>query len=336
MSNKRRISNSEVQTFKECRRKWWLAWHRGLRKLDDSPTGALRTGTRVHKALEVLYVPEGEEPGSPLVELARIANEDWKTYEAGCRESGLEPDADVTKEFNKAVDLERAMVEGYLEWLEETGVDAEIIVVAPEQELSVSAESVFGPGVFDPGVELIGKLDVRVKRVSDGKRLLMDHKTAASLTDGIRELRQNQQMLFYHILELQQLVDSDDERCVGALYNMLKKVKRTARATPPFYRREFIPHNDDELHAFKMQLRGVISDMLFVEQQLNFISPDDYTQMLVYPTPTKDCKWKCEFYQLCPMFDDGSRAEDMVKDRFSERNPLDRYQLVRDETPTGT
>jgi hypothetical protein len=326
----RRVSNSEVQTFKECRRKWWLAWHRGLRKIDDSPTGALRTGTRIHKALEVLYVPEGVEPGNPMVELVRIAQEDWKAYEATCRESGLDPDADVAKEFHKALDLERTMIDGYLEWLEETGVDSEIIVVAPEQELSVPARDV---SPFFPDVELIGKLDVRVQRVSDGKRLFMDHKTAASLTDGIRELRQNEQMLFYHILELHQIATSDDERCVGALYNMLKKVKRTARATPPFYRREFIPHNDDEIESFKIRLLGVIDQMMEVERMLAMGIDHQYA---AYPTPTKDCKWKCEFYQLCPMFDDGSRAEDMVKDRFFERNPLDRYQLVRDETQTGT
>lgn len=328
----RRVSNSEVQTFKECRRKWWLAWHRGLRKIDDSPTGALRTGTRVHKALEVLYVPEGVEPGNPMVALAKIANEDWREYEASCRESGLDPDEDVRKEFHKALDLERAMIEGYLEWLEETGVDSEIIVVAPEQELSVPAKEVLGNAFM--GVQLIGKLDVRVKRVSDGKRLFMDHKTAASLTDGIRELRQNEQMLFYHILELHQIATSDDERCAGALYNMLKKVKRTARATPPFYRREFIPHNDHEIESFKKRLGGVIEDMLFVEMQLTQSRQDPLE--VIYPTPTKDCKWKCEFYQLCPMFDDGSRAEDMVADRFFERNPLDRYKLVRDETQTGT
>lgn len=317
----RRVSNSEIQTFKECRRKWWLAWYRGLRKNRDSPTGALRTGSRVHRALEVLYVPEGGVPGDPLATLADVQQEDWNAYVDECKEWRESLDPEVIKEFNKACDLERAMVEGYLEWLEETGVDAEIIVVAPEQELAVS-----GAIVGHPNVQLIGKLDVRVIRKSDGKRLFMDHKTAASLTDPLKTLPQNEQMLFYHILELHQLVDSDDDRCVGALYNMLKKVKRTPKATPPFYARELITHNDAELESFKMRLHGIIDDMLFVEQQLatGLVDP----RALVYPHLTKDCSWKCEFYQLCPMFDDDSRAEDMVNDRFHQRNPLDRYKLA--------
>jgi hypothetical protein len=317
----RRVSNSEVQTFKECRRKWWLAWYRGLRKLRDTPVGPLHSGSRVHRALEVLYVPEGTAAGNPLATLAQVQAEAWQAYTVECREWNEGPDPEVAREFTKACDLERAMIEGYLEWLEETGVDAEIIVVAPEQELAVP-----GSVVGHPSVQLIGKLDVRVIRKSDGKRLFMDHKTAASLTEPLKTLPQNEQMLFYHILELHQLVDSEDERCVGALYNMLKKVKRTAKATPPFYRRELITHNAQEIESFKLRLHGIIADMLFVEQQLVEGSTD--SRALVYPHLTRDCTWKCEFFQVCGMIDDGSRFEDMLTDRFEQRNPLDRYQLA--------
>lgn len=260
--------------------------------------------------------------------------DDLRAYEETCAEWNEQPDPDVVKQFNKDLDLERAMVEGYLEWLEESGVDSEIVVVAPEQELSVPAGDVFGWSHSLREVELIGKLDVRVRRVSDGQRLFMDHKTAASLNDGVRELRQNEQMLLYHILELHQIATSDDERCAGALYNMLKKVKRTARATPPFYRRELITHNDAELESFKARLLFTIQEMLYVEQMIATDQVDPTT--FAYPRPNRDCSWKCEFYQLCPMFDDGSRARDMLADRFEERNPLDRYALARAETPAQT
>jgi len=319
----RRVSNSEVQTFKECRRKWWLAWHRGLRAKRDTPTGPLRSGTRVHRALEVLYVPEGEEPGNPLLALAEVANADLRAYQEACLEWNEQPDPEVIKEFHKALDLERAMVEGYVEWLETSAEDAQIIVIAPEQELSIPGQFI---GV--PEVQLIGKLDVRVMRVSDGKRLFMDHKTAASITKLLSGLRQNEQMLFYHLLELHQIAHSDDERCAGALYNILKKVKRTARATPPFYHRELITHNDDEIESFKIRLQGIVRDMLDVEEMLlDGVDP----RLVAYPHRTPDCDWKCEFKQVCPMFDDGSRAEDMIADRFESRNPLDRYALVRAE-----
>jgi hypothetical protein len=319
----RRVSNSEIQTFKECRRKWWLAWHRGLRAKRDSPVGALRSGTRVHQALEVLYVPEGVEPGNPMVRLAEVANADLRAYQETCAEWNEQPDPEVIKEFHKALDLERAMVEGYVEWLETSAEDAQIVVIAPEQELSIPGQFI---GV--PEVQLIGKLDVRVMRVSDGKRLFMDHKTAASIAKLLSGLRQNEQMLFYHLLELHQIANSDDERCVGALYNILKKVKRTARATPPFYHRELITHNDDEIESFKIRLRGIVRDMLDVEEMLiDGLDP----RLVAYPHRTPDCDWKCEFKQVCPMFDDGSRAEDMIADRFESRNPLDRYALVRAE-----
>jgi hypothetical protein len=43
------------------------------------------------------------------------------------------------------------------------------------------------------------------------------------------------------------------------------------------------------------------------------------------PSPDDTCSWRCQFFTLCPMFDDGSRAEDMVREEFSERDPLARY-----------
>ena len=44
-----------------------------------------------------------------------------------------------------------------------------------------------------------------------------------------------------------------------------------------------------------------------------------------YPRPNKDCSWKCEFFPVCPLFDDGSRAEDMIQSLYVVGDPLDRY-----------
>ena len=58
-----RISNSEIQTFKDCRRKWWLSYYRRLRPRTESKTGALALGSRIHQALDDYY-----SKGIPLLE----------------------------------------------------------------------------------------------------------------------------------------------------------------------------------------------------------------------------------------------------------------------------
>ena len=44
-----------------------------------------------------------------------------------------------------------------------------------------------------------------------------------------------------------------------------------------------------------------------------------------YPHPTGDCHWRCEFFSVCSMLDDGSRAEDMLQSLFVVGDPLERY-----------
>jgi len=45
----------------------------------------------------------------------------------------------------------------------------------------------------------------------------------------------------------------------------------------------------------------------------------------VWPMPTRDCSWQCDYYHVCTMLDDGSRAEDMLATTFVHVSPLQRY-----------
>ena len=44
------LSNSEIQVFKDCRRKWWLNYYRRLMPRKKDYTGALALGSRIHEA----------------------------------------------------------------------------------------------------------------------------------------------------------------------------------------------------------------------------------------------------------------------------------------------
>ena len=302
------VSNSEIQTFKRCRRKWWLGYYRKLRKVQESKTGALVLGTNVHEALADFYSPE---PKDPIETLRRI-------YDAQRMEAANAEDFETLKRINKDADLAMAMIEGYVDWVRETGVDDDLEVISVEEEIAVDID--------DLPVTLIGKLDTRVRRRSDGRLLSMDHKTCASIDDLCRNLELNEQPLMYQLLE--RLNPNSDEHVVGGIYNMLRKIKRTANAKPPFYHREHIHHSDIELRNFYVRLHGELEAMLAVENALDAGAPH---QQVAYPTAMSTCSWDCDYRAICPMFDDGSHVEGVIEAAYRVHNPYQRYDMMEEK-----
>jgi hypothetical protein len=330
----RLISNSELQTFKACRRKWWLGWYRGLTLKKENPLGPLAIGGRIHRALKAFYVPEGQVPIDPREALETIIQEDWRRITRAYmgQPDGGQGLVQLAPSYQSEADLERAMIEGYMEWLADTGVDADYEVVASEQY--VEATIINDDDVTDESADvlrptkLIGKLDVRVRRTTDGRRLFIDHKTTASFTSLTAMLPLDEQMLHYHLLEWLNTAEGE-ARCDGALYNMLRKVKRTAAAKPPFFDRVEVRHNVYELESYKHRVLGTVLDLLGVEADLRRIEEGRDTvpvHSIVYPRPSSDCTWKCDFFPVCSMFDDGSRAEDMLTQLYDHHDPLDYYR----------
>lgn len=312
----RLFSNSEIQDYKQCPRKWWLAWYRGLAPAGEAQTGVKHTGTRLHICLAGYYVPEGQTPVHPLATHQQL--EETLLAEFAERAESQPPEMYNSAELHalqKDFQLERIMLEGYMQWLAETGADEDWEVIASETYMEAALPA------FGGSVKIIGKIDTRLRNRRTGRLRVMDHKSRANLTPGM--LRQNPQMLHYHLLEW---LSSDEgaARCDGALYNMLKRVKRTDKAKPPFYDRIEIPHNQRELDNYKAQLTGTVRDILFKEHQLE---SGIIHHSVVPPTPNDDtCKWKCPFVTICHMFDDGSRVEDALLDRYTEVDPLSYYQ----------
>jgi hypothetical protein len=318
------ITNSNVQTFKRCRRKWWLTWYRGLARREEDMLGIRRTGSRIHQALQAYYVPENETPTDPRDALERALTEDWTLIKQAADARGHDEFvvADMEAKFRKTADLERAMIEGYVEWITETGCDAELRVIKSETQVSAPLfDYVRADGEVQP-VHALGLLDVRAYRTSDGVRMFIDHKTVGDLKTPSMTLPQNEQMLHYHLLEWLSTSDGE-ERCDGALYNMLRRVKRTTSAKPPFYDRLEVRHNQHELESYKRRLVAETRDILRVTEQLDAgVDPQD----VAYPRPTKDCTWDCDFFSICSMFDDGSRVEDAITGLYHEVDPNKRYE----------
>lgn len=304
-----KISNSEMQTFKHCRRRWYLTYYRelGFPEEAQKPVGALQLGTRVHSALQFMY----EENGNGLEKIKEIyamEREKWADDEF------------AVAELVKEQDLASAMIEGYIAWLEETGADAGYKIVEVEKAIEIPVT------IAGEEVTLRGKLDARVERKSDGARLFLDHKTVGNFTDPVKILHMNEQMKFYHLLEeLDSKMKTGAEpphRTDGGLYNMLRKVKRTVRSKPPFYERLEVQHNATEVATMWERVVGVISDIIDVRKRLD---AGESHHSVCYPNPGRDCTFMCPFISVCPLMDDGSDYEAMLSGEFTHIDPHARY-----------
>jgi hypothetical protein len=307
----RYYSNSEFQTHKECKRKWWLAYFRRLRLRRPERVGAAPLGTLVHGSLAGLYVPEGVEPRDPMEVLEELIRLDRAAIIEAWADDPQGADA-ALREVEGQHEYARAMVEGYVQWLAETGVDSEFEVIGSEQLVQYEVT---------PGRTLVGRLDVRVRRLMDGVRLLIDHKTCQNFPDLQRSLHQTEQMPTYLILD-RVSGTPDDQRVDGAIFNGLRKVKRTGNAKPPFYERFTKTYNSHELESQWIKIQA---NMRSIDETTARLEAGEDHRFAAPPHPTRDCHWKCEFYAVCPMFDDGSRAEDMLASIYEVGDPLDRY-----------
>jgi CRISPR/Cas system-associated exonuclease Cas4 (RecB family) len=294
----KKISLSEMTEYKDCRRKWYLHHYLKLSKKDKS--GALALGTNVHEALADFYTPDGTAERALAVfdaiyeNLKNEANE----YEI---EGVLKDEA-----------LGRIMLEGYFDWAEETGSDAHLIIEESEAEIEYLID------VQGVPVTIMGKRDLIARNALTGTAALLDHKTCQSFNDNMMDL--NEQVRMY--LLLQRLVGSTEVQ--EAIWNKLRKVKRTARAEPPFYLREQIYVSEEELRRFFVRIRGVIRDVLETEARLE-AGEDPYE--VCYPRPSADCSWKCPFRKACPLMDqDPDAAKQMLSDLFEVTDPYDRYE----------
>jgi hypothetical protein len=319
------VSASKLRDWTRCRRKWWLTWYREL-QLPGNPYGLAAVGTRVHRALAGWYVPDSAGPVPPTDGIELAIKEDWEKIAENLPEDADQREHEYDR-WNAAVTLERAMVEGYVQWLEETGADAGLVFTASETELwaDISTRAHDGSPLT---VRARGKLDARVVREVDGARLFVDHKTVGDLTKPLKTLHMDVQMLHYGLLEWLGTAEGE-ARCDGALYNMLRRVKRTSSAKPPFYAREDVRHSTVQLEQYRRRMLAAARDMHAAEQRL--LAGEDPREV-AYPSPGPECAWSCDFFPVCPLFDDGSRADDMLRTVYRADDPWNRYDgLTRKE-----
>jgi len=318
----RRYSNSEIQTFKRCLLKWYMGYYLRYTPRFQSPVGARAIGDRLHRALRWHYHPDltqRRDVRDALEQIIKIDTHALTEHHA----PDIVPLSLETK-FRQEADLERVMVAGYVEWLAETGADAEFIVTGAEEYVEVPLELPDGTVV-----RLVGRLDARMRRIGDGALLFMDHKSVGGFDGPTRVLTLNEQMKTYLVIET--LLNHDpDVRVDGAIFNMLRRSKRTPTARPPFYMRVEVRHNVVSIGNFTRQLQTVITR---IEEVRRALDEGTHFRQVIYPTPAQDCTWSCDFLPLDTLIDDGSHWEAMAQTFFQVGDPTG-YYVRNNEIPS--
>lgn len=301
-----------MSCFRRCRRKWWLTYARGLRpRARNSYGSALSIGNLVHDALAFMYDPEnlGQDPVQ---------------YAGNKVQSAIEENPGYEIEILKEWELCEIMLTGYVEWLESTGEDSDLRFVGSERKVEIP---------MTENVALISKLDAPVERISDGAKLALEHKTVSSLDQPLTLLKIDTQLLTEHLVRFMDAQakgatpEEAYDECQGILYNMLRKVKRTARAKPPFYGRETVLHNLPELRNHWKHVIAIAND---IQQSYERLERGEDHHLVFPPSPATDCKWSCPFFTVCNMFDDNSRVESAIEAIYEVADPLERYQDTED------
>lgn len=306
------LTASEMRAWQTCQRGWWLTYYRGLRRKYDLPK-LPTVGNLYHAGVEAHYKGELTDPEAFVAAKARQALEKAGLVEVTDVIDLGDGPLSVTSDVREAAELAAIMLTGYLEWVAETGVDEGLTVIATEQIV----QAPIGP------YTLMGKLDATVRRDADDATLLLEHKTVGNLTDIPKYAQSAGQFLTYDLLaslEPGAYVD-------GLLINMAKRVKRTARANPPFYARHEVRHNKEELRS---HFKHVLAIGVQIEEARKRLDAGVEHHRVVAPASGRSHLFGCPCASFTTMFDDGSVVEEYLAEFFEQKDPLARYTEEED------
>jgi len=295
-----RIRNSEIAAFRRCRRKWLNAYVLNLtneatpEQRFSRPPGTNATGTYAHALLEAHY-GEQEQMGD--------AYRGGPDAVSNACYAEIPEDSPFQQEWEDSLRLSEIMFDGYLEWVSAEGLDQGEATHGTE----VSLEWEIMPGVF-----VTGKIDRIVHDTTWDRYIIEDYKTVQTLEKG-PQFQVDTQLLTYVLL-----ANKNGIPCNDARHTMLRRVKRSAKAKPPFYGRAEVTFSDEQLRRHEQALMSTVKEMLKVRAWYG----DE--PGLCYPNPTKDCSWDCPFIQICAAHDDGSDIDGLRKELFTVREEGDK------------
>lgn len=333
------VSVTELATFRECRRAWYLEYVREL--APRTPIQALWFGTLIHTGLEGYY-REGRSLQHALIDFDAAYQESLPKLEEGF---GLTWES-AAQEFLDAYQLGREMLTNYAEYEPMSG--AEWTVTSLEDRVAVPIKSANGRSALKGSPKLKGRMDM-VVTTPEGL-VIVDHKTASgpgSVASG-RILEQDDQLtgyayifwrltgdlpryLVYDVLLKKPIkeprVNKDGKLSVdkaqGTSYNKyLAKINEMGlnpahyeemlqfllqQGWKPWFIREGTSRNMEQILNYQYNLYLQYAEMREVAKD----------SRKAYPSPSLLKCQRCQFQSVCIAMDDGTDAESIIENSFS-------------------
>ena len=291
------LTNSEMMAFTTCRRGWFIRYYRRLQRATHYSLPTI--GNMYHHGLEHYYKLGDTDVAQMIRNEALALAEQFP--------------ADGEQVYRDA-EMASIMLEGYFEWLEETGADAGLNVIGAEESVEIE--------LMGTPYKLRGKIDARLQRESDGALLQLEHKTTGDLTAIPKYAQSAPQFLTYDLLAFLKAKEEGVDATDGVIINMARRVKRTSRAKPPFYGRHEVRHNVDELRS---HWRHVVAIGRGIERTRKALDAGASHHDVCPPSVTRNHTFSCECAPITSMFDDGSDIEGYLTEFYVEFDPYARY-----------
>lgn len=293
-----RYSNSEIGTWRDCRRKWMLTYYVGLRKKERDVRFPTEVGNLVHGAFETFYL----NGGIHATDSAALAHQYLVDKRAEDLAECIGEHHETIIKAHKTAD---ACLSSYLHWLDETGADLDLRIIGSEDKLEMS-------GPIENTV-LNGRIDLLAEDTRTGDIVVIDLKLVASISEKIRMLHLDTQSKTYALL-----ARAKYKRPVRVAFRIVKMNQRSARTKGPQEEEYAIVLNDGQVDTYFQQLRGIMGDIASVTERLD---RGEHHQVVAYPSPSDTCSWKCPFFAVCPLLDDpASDAEWLLNDGFERKD----------------
>lgn len=299
------LTHSDIAQFLKCRRSWQWGYIED-RTPPDRTTGALALGSRVHLCLEKFYL-NGEDP---------VATHDKIVADtAGQLELNGAPSWELDQFYEDAI-VGRHCCATYMDWLEESGADAGLIVDG--------VESMIETPILDGRVMLRGKVDVRFRRESDGALIINDFKTTGKAINQITmELDRSYQAYVYAAIQRRM---TPDDYVIGGMYRIIKKVTRRQYGNT-YVEERLVPGMARSQANVEKQIFAICDEMASILERREQSDMDD----VFYMSPGEHCVW-CAFKNPCTIANENpAAAADMLEDQYTSGRHR-RYDSTPDMT----
>lgn len=293
------LRQSDFKQWLTDRRDFYFSVFENLERISHK-IGVADIGTFVHAGMQAHYT--NRDPLAAIAKSAMIL---------------ADQDPFLTKDIMAAADFGRIIMEGYVEWLEEEALDHGLKPCLVEKRFQALV------GVFQSiEVYVSGAIDLVVED-PNGLIWTIDHKTLQKFSDILPTLPNDFQGQTYDFL-----LRAHGIKSVGFIHNQLKRVKRTAKAIPPFYNRTVVHFNDVQRKHHLWHMQGVASDIVRGLTALDECGEDKelWSQVLhthFQPFYTKDSSWRSDFLDVSILMDtDPEAAADMLAASYTQKEKV--------------